>query len=143
MENYCTDCYTKFHLRGALQRHRSVFLSSNVRNTPTIHKQESTENSDEKSTLASFHRSFLQWREKNSKHQIISPPIDHSIKLPLLNFDEINSTKKSPQTMMKPSMNYSIHIHHSNEPQIIDKKVIITRASFSKDDFQVDVSAFT
>ncbi|CAF2104961.1 unnamed protein product [Rotaria magnacalcarata] len=29
VENYCANCFTYFHLRGALQRHRRIFLSEN------------------------------------------------------------------------------------------------------------------
>jgi hypothetical protein len=89
---YCSNCFAKFHHRGALQRHHCVLLSENRLSTlpkkqqsssadvnlrefyhkqpevdshRKITQQELEETENEKPNFASFQQSFLQWRDSN------------------------------------------------------------------------------
>ncbi len=105
---YCANCYSQFHLRGALQRHHCVLLSTAPKKNPTLNTdiqlQESGEVQNGKTGVASFQQSFLQWREENinkskriqQKRGLGSPTpnqMDYSNKLPYL---DSNSLKTSP-----------------------------------------------
>lgn len=147
VEVYCTSCYSQFHLRGALQRHHCVLLPTSSKKPATVNSDidlpesntnEPGEVQNDKTGVASFQQSFLQWREDNinkskriqQKRGLSSPiqnRIDYSNKLPYLdlNSSRINSDdnvllKKSRTTTNQrstkrdqPKINVRVRIHHS------------------------------
>ncbi|CAF3794429.1 unnamed protein product [Rotaria sordida] len=56
VENYCTNCFARFHLRGALQRHHRIFLSENQ--LSIVQKKKQLLNTD-------MNLETLQYRQSN------------------------------------------------------------------------------